>query len=94
VELSGTAITHFFVFIAFWIMLSRIVSVMGRFIFYGNFAREIIEMESAEVTFKTLWDKASDEIKNKRRFIWYWNSGIARPSKGILISFVLGLVIT
>jgi hypothetical protein len=91
------AVSYFIVFFIFWLINSGIIFATGRLIFDGVFARETIEIESSETTFKGLWDKVNEEIQKRklwRRWILLWKSGIAHPSWGLLVSFALGLIAT
>ncbi len=85
------------IFLIFWLLNSGIVFVIGRLSYYGNFADEVIMSESTSTSLKTMWEEIAKEVKERKlpviHFpVEWWQSGIARPSKGFAVSFIIGFV--
>lgn len=88
--------SYIMIFLIFWIVNSGIIFTLMRLVFYGHIADKIINYDKDVKTLEKLWNDIGKNGKEEEQIIplkWF-RSGIARLSRGLIFSFIVGFAVT
>lgn len=91
---------YMFIFLILWFLNAGIIFALARLMFYGLFAYQTINIsnkqECLKKSLKGLYVEISKEVEKRKVFgfvrVAWFKSGVARLSKGLTCSFVLGFI--